>query len=68
MFSKKATKIDEIFAVDLTLCSKRQIDGEDFVNFRALLRIQEIYTTVLALIWVSHLFQQVFCSNNKEVF
>ena len=33
MFSKKATKIDEIFTVDLTLCSKRQIDREDFVNF-----------------------------------
>ena len=25
MFSKKATKIDEIFTVDLTLCSKCQI-------------------------------------------
>ena len=30
-FSKKATKIDKIFTVDLTLCSKCQIDGEDFV-------------------------------------
>ena len=37
MFSKKATKIDEIFTVDLTLCSKCQIDGEDFVNFFAFL-------------------------------
>ena len=37
MFSKKATKIDEIFTVDLTLCSKCQIDGEDFVNFVAFL-------------------------------
>ena len=35
MFSKKATKIDKIFTVNLTLCSKRQIDGEDF---RGLLR------------------------------
>ena len=33
MFSKKATKIDEIFNGDLTLCSKCEIDGEDFVNF-----------------------------------
>ena len=33
MFSKKATKIDEIFTVDLTLCSKCQIDGEDFFSF-----------------------------------
>ena len=41
MFSKKATKIDEIFTVDLALCS--QIDGEDFVNFRGLLRKCELY-------------------------
>ena len=33
MFSKKATIIDEIFTVDLTLCSKCQIDGEDFVAY-----------------------------------
>ena len=33
MFSKKATKFDKIFTDDLTLCSKCQIDGEDFVNF-----------------------------------
>ena len=32
-FSKKTTKIDEIFTVDLTLCSKHQIDSEDFVSF-----------------------------------
>ena len=36
MFSNKATKIDEIFTVNLTLCSKRQIDSEDFINFRGL--------------------------------
>ena len=33
MFSKEATKINEIFTVDLTLCSHCQIYGEDFVNF-----------------------------------
>ena len=33
MYSKKATKIDEIFAINLTLCSNCQIDGEDFVDF-----------------------------------
>ena len=33
MFSKKATKIDKIFTLDLTLSSKCQIDGEDFVIF-----------------------------------
>ena len=43
MFSKKATKIDEIFTVDLTLCSKCQIDGEDFVNICGLLRKHELY-------------------------
>ena len=43
MFSKNATKIDKIFTVDLTLCSKCQIDGEDFVNFCGLLRKYELY-------------------------
>ena len=38
MFSKKVTKIEKVFIVDLTLCSKFQIDGKDFVNFRGLLR------------------------------
>ena len=43
MFSKKATKIDEIFTVDLTLCSKCQIDSEYFVDFCGLLRKHELY-------------------------
>ena len=43
MFSKKATKIDKIFIVDLTLCSKCQIDGEDFINFCGLLIKHELY-------------------------
>ena len=33
MFSKKATPFENIFTVDLTLCSKCQIDSEDFVKF-----------------------------------
>ena len=33
IFSKKATKIDEIFTVDLTVTTYCQIDGEDFFNF-----------------------------------
>ena len=37
MFFKKTTKFDKIFTVDLTLCSKYQIDREDFVNFVAFL-------------------------------
>ena len=42
VFSKKAPKIDEIFTVDLLLCSKCQMDGEDFVNFCGLLRKCEL--------------------------
>ena len=42
MFSKKATKIDEIFTTDLTICSKCQMDDEDFVNFCGLLRKHEL--------------------------
>ena len=42
MFSKKATKIVDIFIIDLTLCSKRQINREDFVNFRGLFKGQLI--------------------------
>ena len=33
VFSKKATKIDQIFNVDLTLTEYCQIHGEDFINF-----------------------------------
>ena len=43
MFSKKATKIDKIFTVDLTVTTYCQIDGEDFVNFCGLLRKCELY-------------------------
>ena len=70
MFSKKATKIDKIFTIDLTVkissifvaslentnftnekiftvnltvCSNRQIDGEDFVNCCGLLKKHELY-------------------------
>ena len=42
VFSKKATKIDEIFTVDLTVCSKCQIDGEDFLKFCGLLGKYEL--------------------------
>ena len=43
MFSKKVTKIYEIFTVNLTLCSQCQFDGEHFVNFCGLLRKYELY-------------------------
>ena len=42
VFSKKATKIDEIFTVDLTLTTQCQIDGEDFDNFCGLPRKHEL--------------------------
>jgi|TARA_B110001454_G_scaffold158595_1_gene147916 hypothetical protein len=42
MFSKKATKIGEIFTVDLTLCSKCQIVDEDFVDLCGLLGKHEL--------------------------
>ena len=48
MFSKKATKFDKIFTVDLTVCSKKcQMDGEDFVNFCGLLGKYELYNKSL---------------------
>ena len=43
MFSKKATKIDKIFTINLTVTTYCQIDGEDFVNFFGLLRKHELY-------------------------
>ena len=43
MFSKKATIKAEIFTIDLTLCSKCQIGGEDFVNFCGFPRKHELY-------------------------
>ena len=42
MFSKKATKIDKIFTVDLTVTTYCQIDGEDLVHFCGLLRKREL--------------------------
>ena len=42
MFSKKATKINEIFTVDLMVTTYCQIEGEDFANFCGLLRKYEL--------------------------
>ena len=50
MFSKKATKIEKIFTDDLTL-TKRQINGEDLVNFCGLFRKHELYQH-LSLTWI----------------
>ena len=35
IFSKKATKIDKIFTIDLTFTTYRQINGEDFFSIFA---------------------------------
>ena len=42
MFSKKTTKLDKSFTIDLTLHTKYQIDSEDFVHFCGLLRRHEL--------------------------
>ena len=47
MFSKKATKIDEIFAANMKLCSNCQIDGDNFIHFCGLLRKHELYSRTL---------------------
>ena len=47
IFSMKGTKIDEIYTANLTLCSKCQISGEDFVNFCGLLRKHELYISCI---------------------
>ena len=61
MFSKKATKIDEIFTVDLTLCSKCQINGEYFVIFCGLLRKHELYNLYIFRGIIYH----CLCSRNQ---
>ena len=40
---EKASKIDEIFTIDLTVTTYCPIDGKDFVNFCGLLRKRELY-------------------------
>ena len=55
MFSKKATKIVTIFTVNLTVCSNRPIDGEDFVNFCGLLRKHDIKYVLLIAIMCKYL-------------
>ena len=41
-FFEKVIKIEKIFTVNVTVCSNRQIDGEDFVNFCGLLTKHEL--------------------------
>ena len=46
----KSAKIDETFTVELTLCCKCQIDGEDYVNFCGLLRKHKLYINRVLLV------------------
>ena len=60
MIFKKATKYDEIFTDDLTLCSKCQIDGEDFINSYGLFRKHELYINDVQF------FESFFFERNKR--
>ena len=64
MFSKKATKIYEIFTVDLTVTTYCQIDGEDFVNFCGLLRKRELYLNQLC--WLFQSSYQIFEGEQEQ--
>ena len=62
MFFKKATKFGEIFTVDLTVFSKCQIDGEDFVNFCGLLRKHELFLRLKCKICFSEKATKTLCA------
>ena len=65
MFSKKATRTDKIFTAELTLYSKCQIDGEDFVNFCGLLRKLELYVFPITVCKKQYYFVKISYSMNK---
>ena len=68
MFSKKATKIGEIFTVNLTVTTYCQIDGEDFVNFCGLLRKCELYCHILAgIVHTSKLFVKMIDQTHNSL-
>ena len=64
MFSKKATKIDEIFTVNLMVTTYCQIDGEDFVNFCGLLRKRELYQDLYTPSYKSPCFGKSYSTRN----
>ena len=69
MFFKKATKIDEIFTINLTVTTYCQIGGEDFINFFGLLRKCKLYSVLIKIIikknwpWKSEKTGLKSCSN-----
>jgi hypothetical protein len=72
MFSKKATDIDEIFTVDLTLCSRCQIDSEGFVEFCGLENTNFTNQKSVLLHWFSYcicrlLYESKFMSKLEDL-
>ena len=69
MFSKKTTKFDKIFTVDLTITTYCEIDGEDFVNFCGLLRKHELYKqqSQLQIAWIFLLLLSWFLYKSKQI-
>ena len=63
MFSKKATKIDKIFTVDLTVTTYCQIDGEVFPFFGGLLRKKWTLKTCMQY---THVFQFGHCATDFQ--
>ena len=62
MFSNKATQFEKIFTIGLKLCSKCQIDSEDFVNFCGLLRKHELYLRLECKICFSEKATKTLCA------
>ena len=70
LFSKKATKNDKTFTVDMTLTTWRQIDDEDFVKFFGLLRKDGLYEQKSGVILIStepNIFRMMFHHKIKKV-
>ena len=68
MFSKKATKMEEISTLDLTICSNPH--PGDFVNFCSLLRKHELYRprnaqNLIVRVYLRTLIQEPWCFLTK---
>ena len=51
VYSEDAAKFEKHSTVDLTLCSKYQMHGEDSVNFCGLLRKHELYVNLISTLF-----------------
>ena len=63
MFSKKATKIEEIFTVDLMVTTYCQIDGEILSIFVALSENVNFIENFIYMTFSKHFFMSVFNIN-----